>query len=177
MKYICKNQLLHTDFTIPERKRLNRVAVSCNTDSASQDPTPQLPESPFTDLNSVPSLLSPQKNLHVQPPKRTYGKLPVSSSSIETPLPTHEANPCTSSQICAVMASPTAANMFAVCCSLTLNASDGKFRHINHPNPSSKPRDRHSFLWELNLATVSELTPREKLPYFFIPKKDSMSCK
>jgi hypothetical protein len=62
-------------------------------------------------------------------------------------------------------------------CSLTLNASDGKFRNINHPNPSSKPRDRHSFLWELNLAMVSELTPKEKLPYYLIPKKESLSCK
>jgi hypothetical protein len=47
----------------------------------------------------------------------------------------------------------------------------------HHPNPFSKPRDRHCFLWELNLATVSELTPREKLPYDMIHKKESVSCK
>jgi hypothetical protein len=36
--------------------------------------------------------------------------------------------------------------MFAVediSCPLTLNASDGEFRRINRPNPSSKPRARH----------------------------------
>jgi hypothetical protein len=154
-------------------------SVSCSSDLASQDPTPQLLDSPFMDLNSVPSLLPTQKNLHVQPPKRTYGKLPMSSSSTETPLSTHEDSPCTSSQICAVMSTPAAANMFAVedtSYSLTLNASDGEFRCINHPNPTLKPRDRHSFLRELNLATLSELIPRKKLPYC-IRKKESVSCK
>jgi hypothetical protein len=149
MKYVCRNHLLNTDFTIPERKQLNRAAVSYSSDSASQAPTPQLPDSPFMDVNSVPSLLSPQKNLHVQPPKRTCGKLPMSSSSIETLLYTHEDSPRTSPQICVVMSTPAAANMFAVedtSCSLTLNASNGDFRHINHPNSSPKPRDRHYFL-------------------------------
>jgi len=28
-KYICKNHILETDFTTPEKKRLNRGAVSC----------------------------------------------------------------------------------------------------------------------------------------------------
>jgi hypothetical protein len=40
--------------------------------------------------------------------------------------------------------------MFAVediSCPLTLNASDGELRHINHPNPPLKPRAR-----EMNLA-------------------------
>jgi hypothetical protein len=134
------------------------MAVSRSSDSASQDPTPQLPDSPFMDLNSVPSLLSPQKNLHVQPLKKTYGKLPMPSSSIETPHSTHKASPCTSLQICAVMSTPTTANMFAAedtSCSLNLNVSDKEFRHINHPNLFSKPTDRHSFLWKLNLAIVS----------------------
>jgi len=81
-KYICKNHFLETDFTTPEKKWLNREAVPCSSDSASQDPTLQLPYSAFTDLNSLPSPLSPQKNLHVQAPTRTYGKLPVSSCSI-----------------------------------------------------------------------------------------------
>ena len=67
---------------------------------ASQDPTLQLPDSTFTDLNSHPSLLSPQKNLHVQALSRTYGKLPVSSCSILTPLSILEYSPCTSSHIC-----------------------------------------------------------------------------
>jgi len=58
-------------FTVPEKKQLNRGAVPCSSDLASQDPTPQVPDSTFTDLNSLPSLLSPQKNLHVQAPSRT----------------------------------------------------------------------------------------------------------
>jgi len=73
-------------FTTPEKKRLNRGAVLCSADSASQDPTTQLPDSAFTDLNSLPPLLSPKTNLHVQAPSWTYGKLPVSSCSIQTPL-------------------------------------------------------------------------------------------
>jgi hypothetical protein len=77
------------------------------------------------------------------------------------------------------MSTPAAANMFAVedTCSLTLNASDGEFRRINHPDPSSKPRYRHPVLWELNLTTVCELTPRKKLPYDMVCKKESVSCK
>jgi hypothetical protein len=115
-------------FTTPEMKRLNRGAVPCSADWASQDPTPRLPDSAFTDSNSLPSLLSPQKNLHVQAPSRTYGKLPVSSCCIQTPLSILEDTPGTSSQICAVKSTPPAASMFAVediSCPLTLNASDG----------------------------------------------------
>jgi len=70
--------------------------------------------------------------------------------------------------------------MFAVediSCPLTLNASDGEFRCINRPNPSSKPKARHSLLRELNLATVSQFTPREKLLYDRIRKKESTLCK
>jgi hypothetical protein len=70
--------------------------------------------------------------------------------------------------------------MFAVediSCPLTLNASDGEFRRINCPNPSSKPRARHPLLRELNLATVSQFTPREKLLYDRICKKVSVLCK
>ena len=154
----AKITLLEIDFTRPERKRLNRGAVPCSSDSASQYPTPQLPGSALTDLNSLLSLLSAQKNLHVQAPSRTYGKLPVSSSSIQTPLSILEDSPCTSSKICAVKSTP-AASMFAVednSCPLALKAS-AEFRCINHPNRSSKPRARHSLLRELNLATVFQL--------------------
>jgi len=38
------------------------------------------------------------------------------------------------------------------------------------------PRARHSLLRELNLATVSEFTPREKLLYDRIRKKESAFC-
>jgi hypothetical protein len=70
--------------------------------------------------------------------------------------------------------------MFAVediSCPLNLNASDGEFRRINRPNPSSKPRARHSLLRELNLSTVSGFTPRGKLLYDKIRKKKSALCK
>jgi len=113
-KYVCRNHFLETDFTTPERNRLNRGAVPCSSGSASQDPAPQLPDSWLTDLNSLPSLLSPQNNLHVQPPNRTCGKLPLYSSSIQTPLSVFEDSPCTSSQICAVNSTPPPANTFAV---------------------------------------------------------------
>ena len=63
-------KITQTDFTTPERKRLNRVAVTWSSDLASQDPTPLLRDSRLTYLNSLPSLLSPQKNLHVQPLER-----------------------------------------------------------------------------------------------------------
>jgi len=164
---------------MPERKRLNRGAVPCSSDSASQDATPQLPGYALTDLNSLPSVLSPQRNLHVRPPKRNYGKLPISPSSIQTPLSIHEDSPCTFSQICAVKSTPPAGSMFAIediSCPLTSNASDGEFRRINRPNPSSKPRARHTLLRELNLATVSQFTPREKLLFGKIRKKESVLC-
>jgi len=48
-KYICKNHFLETDFTTAEKKGLNRGAVPCSSDLASQDPTPQLPDSALTD--------------------------------------------------------------------------------------------------------------------------------
>jgi hypothetical protein len=180
VKYVSKNHFLQTDFTTPEGTCLNRMAVPCSSDSAAQDPTPQVPDSPsLMDLNSLPSVLSPQKNLHVQPPKRTYSKLPM-SSSIPTPLPFYVDSPSTSSQISAVNSTPTAANTFAVegtSCPLTLNASEGEFRHINGQNSSSKPRARHSLLKDLNLATVSQLTPREKFLYDRIRNKESALCK
>jgi len=99
----------------------------------------------------------------------------VSSSSIQTPLAILEDSPCTSSQIYAVKSTPAAASIFAVediSCPLTLNASDGEFRRINHPNPSLKPRAR-----EFNLAIVFQFTPSKKLLYIKIQKKESMPCK
>jgi hypothetical protein len=69
--------------------------------------------------------------------------------------------------------------MFAVediSCPLALNAYNEEFRRINHPNSSSKPRARHSLLRELNLATVSQFTPREKLLYDRIHKESAL-CK
>jgi len=62
-------------------------------------------------------------------------------------------------------------------CPLKLNASDGELRRFISPNPSSKPRARHSLLRELNLATVSHFTPREILLYVRIRKKERALCK
>jgi hypothetical protein len=62
-------------------------------------------------------------------------------------------------------------------CPLTLNASDGEFRRINHQNSSSKTRARHSLLRELDLSTVAQFTPREKLLYDKIRDKESALCK
>ena len=74
------------------------------------------------------------------------------------------------------LASP-AVSQTAVCFKgLNLNASDGEFRYINRPDLSSKPRARHSLLMELNLPTVSQFTPREKLLYDKICKKESGLC-
>ena len=151
-------------------------AVPCNSGSATYDPTPQLPDSALTDFNSLPSLLSPQKNLHVQAPSRTYGKLPV-SYSVNSFYPWRQfihflSNLCKST--------PTTTNVFAdedIFCPLKLNASDGELRRFISPNPSSKPRARHSLLRELNLATVSHFTPREILLYVRIRKKERALCK
>ena len=96
-----------------------------------------------------------------------------------TPLPIHEDSSCTSSQICAVKSTPPAGSMFAVediSCPLTINSSDGEFRHINRPNPSSKPRARHTLLRELNFTTISQFMPREKLLYDKICKESAL-CK
>jgi hypothetical protein len=70
--------------------------------------------------------------------------------------------------------------MFAVkdtSCPLTLIASDGEFRCVSHPNPFLKPRARHFLLRELNLATVSQFTPREKLLSDEFQEKESELCK
>jgi hypothetical protein len=45
-----------------------------------------------------------------------------------------------------------------------------------HPNPSSKPTARHSLLIELDLASVSQFTPRGKMLYDRIWNKESALC-
>ena len=133
---VCKQKLLFGDrlHNIWKETTEQRV-VPCSSGSSSQGSTPQLPDSTHTDLNSLPSLLFPQKNLHVQPPNRTYSKLPMSSSSIQTPLSIHEDSLCTSSQICAVKCTPPAASMFAVegtSCPLTRNCVIDVFDSSTH---------------------------------------------
>jgi len=61
VKYVCKNHFLETDFTTPERNRLNRGAVPCSSDSASQEPTPQLPDSALRFEFSTLTFISPEE--------------------------------------------------------------------------------------------------------------------
>jgi hypothetical protein len=42
VEYVGNNHFLDADFTMPERKRLNRGTVPRSSDSASQEPTPRL---------------------------------------------------------------------------------------------------------------------------------------
>jgi hypothetical protein len=45
--------------------------------------------------------------------------------------------------------------------SVNKNASDGELGHISRQGSSSERRARHSLQKELNLASLSELTPRK----------------
>jgi hypothetical protein len=66
-------------------------------------------------LSPLPLLseLTPEENnLQVLPPLRTYSKLPLFSTHIETPIPNHIDGPSTSSQISAPKPTPASANMF-----------------------------------------------------------------
>jgi hypothetical protein len=59
----------------------------------------------------LPSVSTPEDDLHVLPPTRTYSKTRVPSAV--TPIPVHADNPSTSFQMSALQSSPTAANIFA----------------------------------------------------------------
>jgi hypothetical protein len=67
----------------------------------------------------------------------------------------------------AVQPSPTAADTFAVketsfpISSMKINASEVELGRVRRQS-SSKPTARHSLLKELNLASLSELTPRKR---------------
>jgi hypothetical protein len=61
--------------------------------------------------------------------------------------------------------------------SVNINASDGELRHINRQSSSSKDRTRHSLLKELNLASLSELTPRKRKLCEHIQNKESALSK
>jgi hypothetical protein len=83
----------------------------------------------------------------------------------------------------AVQPSPTAASTFAMketsfpLISVNMNASDGELGHINLQSSPSKLRAKHSLLKELNLASLSELAPRERKLYEHIWNKESALCK
>ena len=62
--YMYKNHFLQTDFTTPERKQLNRAAVPCSLESTSQDPKPQLPDSPLMAQDAMKVSLAAQVMSH-----------------------------------------------------------------------------------------------------------------
>jgi hypothetical protein len=118
-KYLCWDHFLPTDFMTTEGIRLNRTAVPLGLDSASHCIPHSSPTLLHTLSNQQPSAVSPQNNnlpglpplpltsqlppeenyLKVLPTLRTYSKLPLSFTCIETPLPIHIDGPSTSSSI------------------------------------------------------------------------------
>ena len=159
-----------TDFVTPGGIRLNRSAVPLGLDSASHSNPQSSPPLLPTLSNPQPSAVSPQNsnlpvlpplpltselspeenNLQVLPPKRTYSRLPSSSTHVVTPLPIHIDGPSTSSPISVPNRTQAAANLFSVedtSLSLSLDsstASDGEFGCLSDQNSSSKPRARRS---------------------------------
>jgi hypothetical protein len=117
-------------------------------------------------FDPLPSGLTPERDLHVLSPTRTYSKTLVPSSV--APVPIHADSPSTSFQMSVIQQSPTAASTFAVketsflSGSEYINASDGELGHVSRQSSSSKPRAMHSLLKELNLASLSELTRRKR---------------
>jgi hypothetical protein len=83
----------------------------------------------------------------------------------------------------AIQPSRVAASTFAVketsfpLRSENIYASDGELGHVSRQSSSSKPRGRRSLLKDLNLASISELTPRKKKLYKHIRNKESTLCK
>ena len=186
-RFLFRDHFLPTDFMTPEGIRLNRLSVPCGLDSALHSIPQSLPPLLATLSNPQPSVVSPQNsNLpvlpplpltskltqgenspQVLPPLRTYNKLPLSSTHIETPLPIQIDDPSTSSPISVPNPTQAAANIFSVednSLSLSLDsstASDGEFMCFSDQNSSSEPITRHSVLKELDLA-MSGLTPRKR---------------
>jgi hypothetical protein len=110
---LCSKHFAESDFCTSERVRLNQVAVPHNSDSFSHS-IPQPLESAYyiPSLNSLPTILTPEHDLHVLPPTRTYGKASVSST--KTPVPDHADSPSTSRQIPGFHTPPPGVRTFAV---------------------------------------------------------------
>jgi hypothetical protein len=98
-----QQSFLERDFTTTERVHLNRFAVPCGSDSAVQS-LPQRHDTPSFD--PLPSVLTPEKDLHVLTPTKTYSKTLVPSTV--TPIPIHVHSPSTSFQMSAIKPSPSA---------------------------------------------------------------------
>jgi hypothetical protein len=78
---LCCRYFSECDFTTAENIHLNRVAVPCSSDSAALPlPQPPDPSSPTPSFDPLPSILSPEGDLHVLPPTRIYSKTLVSSA-------------------------------------------------------------------------------------------------
>jgi hypothetical protein len=98
-------------------------------------------------LDPLSSAVTPEDDLHVLPPTRTYSKTLLSSTL--TPIPIHAHSPSTFFQMSAAQPSPTAPSTFAdketsfPVSSVNINASDGELRHINCQSSSSKLTARH----------------------------------
>ena len=112
-KFLCRDHFLPTDFVTLGGIRLNRSAVPLGLDSASHSNPQSSPPLLPTLSNPQPSAVSPQNsnlpvlpplpltselspeenNLQVLPPKRTYSRLPSSSTHVVTPLPIHTDGP------------------------------------------------------------------------------------
>ena len=92
---------------------------------------PQKSNFPILPPLPLPSELTPEENsFQVLPPLRTYSKLLLFSTQIETPLPNHIDGPSKSSQISVSKPTPAAANIFSVehtSFSLSLDASDREY--------------------------------------------------
>jgi hypothetical protein len=66
-KLLCSRHFSKSDFTTAEMVHLNRVAVPCSSDSAAQS-LPQPPEPSFhtPSFDPLPSVLTPEDDLHVK---------------------------------------------------------------------------------------------------------------
>jgi ABC-type uncharacterized transport system permease subunit len=181
-KYLCSRHFLESDFTTAERVQLNRVAVPCGSDSASQS-LPQCPVSSLytPSLNPLPSVITHKVDISVLLPTRSYSKTLMLSTV--TPFPIRADSLFTSLQMSAVQSSPTAASTIAVnepsfpLSSVNANASDAELGHTSRHSSSSKPTTRHFLIKELNLASLPELTPRKRKLYEHIQNKESALCK
>jgi hypothetical protein len=111
--FLCSRRFAQSDFCTSERVCLNTVAVPHGSDSSSHSiPQPLQPSLYIPLLNSLPTLLTVDRNFHVLPPTRTYSKVSVFSCT-EAPTPVHAGSPSVSSEI-SPFQTPPQVNTFAV---------------------------------------------------------------
>jgi hypothetical protein len=136
-KFLCRDHFLPTGFMTPEGICLISLAVPCGLDLASHS-IPQA--SPLSNLPFLPPLPLPselthgENSLHILPLLRTCSKLPLSSTRIDTPLPTHMDGPSTSFRISVSKLTLAIANIFSIedaSFFLSVDASDWEYRCLN----------------------------------------------